>query len=112
MISKFGESVAQLPPASRLRFYELLAHELTIAVRVIWADEEISAEAKVECMKRINEIMHRVTAKISCERTQAHEWLDTDLEKMVVEWTNQTANLEPLINYAIERSYGLAQKNQ
>jgi hypothetical protein len=111
MISKFGESVAQLSLERRIRFYELLAHELTICVRAIWTDEEISAEEKVERMKRINEIMHRVTAKISCERTQDHEWLDTDMEKMVSSWTNQTAYLELLINYAIERSYTYAIKD-
>ncbi len=111
MISKFGESVAQLSLERRIRFYELLAHELTICVRAIWADEEISAEEKVEHMKRINEIMHRVTAKISCERTQDHEWLDTDMEMMIVECTNQHLSIESLINYAIESSYTYAIKD-
>src|SRR5215813_2635421 len=99
MISKFGELVRKLPDEQRIRFYEMLAHELTIGIRCIWSDS-INPEDKVDQLKWINEIMHRVVAKIYCERTKSHEWSDTDIENMVGHWVSQNFRIEDTVNSA------------
>jgi hypothetical protein len=104
MISKFGELVRTLPDELRIRFYEILAHELTIGIRYI-CSISINPEEKVDRLKWINEIMHRVVAKIYCERTKSHEWSDTDFENMVGDWVSQNLQIEDTINKAISNSY-------
>lgn len=104
-ISRFGEPVARLSPEARVKFYELLAHELTIGIRDVWASEELSADEKVDQLKWINEIMHRVVRKITYEREATLQWLDTDLQDNVAHWVSQNPRIAPIINYAINRSY-------
>jgi hypothetical protein len=111
MISQFGKSIAQLSIEQRISFYEIFAHNLTICVRAIWSDEAIDVEEKIEQMKWLNEILHRVTAKIRCDRTQSHEWLDIDMQGMVEDWVNHNPYLTVLVNDAIDRSYNYVSKN-
>jgi len=47
-----------LPPAKHLHFFELLAHNLTIPARSASANPTLSPEAKVEALRRINEVLH------------------------------------------------------
>ncbi len=56
----FQERTSAVSMEHRLRFYEMLALNLTIAVRVVWSDDRLSATQKVEIMKWLNEAMHRV----------------------------------------------------
>jgi hypothetical protein len=104
MVSKFGERVKKLPDEQRIRFYEILARELTIGIRYI-CSISISPEEKVDQLKWINEIMHRVIAKIYCERTKSHEWSDTDFEDMVRDWVSNNLEVEDVLNNAINYSY-------
>ena len=107
MISKFGELVRKLPDEQRIRFYELLAGELTIGIRHV-CSISLNPEEKIDQLKWINEIMHRVIAKIYCERTKSHEWLDTDFEDMVGGWVSQNLQIEDIVNNAINNSYKYA----
>jgi hypothetical protein len=104
MISKFGELVRNLPDELRIRFYEILAHELTIGIRYI-CSLSINPEEKVDRLTWINEIMHRVVTKIYCERTKSREWSDTDFEEMVRHWVNQNLQIKDTVNNAINNSY-------
>ena len=104
MISKFGELVRKLTDEQRIRFYETLAQELTIGVRNI-CFISINPEEKVDRLKWINEIMHRVVVKIYCERTKSHEWSDTDFEGMVRHWVSKNLQIEDTVNNAIKDSY-------
>jgi hypothetical protein len=42
------DRVANLPDERRLHFYEVLAHNLTVAIRCIWSDDSIDDHEKVD----------------------------------------------------------------
>jgi hypothetical protein len=45
---------------TRRAIYERLWFELTIAGRAVWSDPDLSTEQKLEGMKWLNEIQHRI----------------------------------------------------
>jgi hypothetical protein len=48
---RFAELIENLTTEQRLHFYEVLAHNLTVAVRGIWSDAASGDADKVERMK-------------------------------------------------------------
>ncbi len=56
MAFSFPEAISSVSPAQRLRFYELLAHNLTVTMRAIWSDDALSNSEKVDRMRWVNEI--------------------------------------------------------
>jgi hypothetical protein len=102
------QQLKALNPEQRLHFFELLAHDLTVAIRAVWSEPALTAEDKVEAMKTINECLHRATARIWVERLRTHEWTDEDF----IELLTQTDAALPAVlrgsvrvafNHAIER---------
>jgi hypothetical protein len=89
----FAESIGSLGHEQRLHFYEVLAHNLTVAVRGIWSDPRITDAEKVERMKWVNEVLHRVTAKVYVLRLRTHEWTEADFEGMIVGYIQSHPNI-------------------
>ena len=89
-------------------FYELFAHYLTISVRVFWSDEETSDTIKVEKMKWLNEIMHRVTSKSRNERLELREWSEEDFIKMIRKYIDKCPTIAGDIAWCINSSYDKA----
>jgi RNase H-fold protein (predicted Holliday junction resolvase) len=54
------EKVTCWDKVCQIEFCDRISQQITIAIRVIWADERISSEEKVEAIKWINEFHHRV----------------------------------------------------
>jgi hypothetical protein len=67
----------ELNEEQRRTFYECLAHNLTIAVRDVWSSDQMPTD-KVEQLKWLNEIQHRVTVTIMVLRTHDQEWSERD----------------------------------
>jgi hypothetical protein len=44
----------------RVRFYEQLAFNMTICIRSIWSNPNTTDEEKIEAIKVINELSHRI----------------------------------------------------
>jgi len=99
------DMVALLPAEKRLHFYELLAHNLTVAIRGIWSDSEIDAREKVTRIKWVNEIMHSITAKIWVLRLNDHEWTESDSAMMVEGFVSEAPPMSEVVGYAIRWSY-------
>jgi hypothetical protein len=72
-MKSYLNEMESLTEEERLAFYEHLAHNLTIAARDVWSSDDLPAD-KVEQLKWLNEIQHRVTAKISVLPPQV--WLE------------------------------------
>jgi Na+/phosphate symporter len=85
----YAELISSLPRNEKISFYELLAHNLTISCRGIWSNEELSKDEMIESMKRLNEILRRITAKIRVERLQLHNWKEDDVIEIIVSHINQ-----------------------
>jgi hypothetical protein len=101
----YAEQVLKLTADQRLHFYEVLAHNLTVAIRGVWSDESMSDAEKVNRMKHINEILHRVTAKVYVERLKTHEWTEDDFGNMICGWVGDCERLKTEVFGAINRSY-------
>ena len=106
MAFDYSTMITVLTAEQRLHFYELFAHNLTVAIRGIWSDEKASEAEKVERIKRVNEIMHRVTSKVYVLRLGTHEWTEEETWKMIEGYVAEDKAIEAEVNAAIRYSYG------
>jgi hypothetical protein len=102
---RFAEQMGKLSDEQRLHYYEVLAHNLTIAIRGIWSDEQIDDAEKVDRMKWVNEILHRVTAKVYVLRLKTHEWTEEDFESLILECMASHPGITAEIWNAVRHSY-------
>jgi len=105
MLAEYQGKIERLQPSQRLHFYELLAHNLTIVVRGVWSDDQIPDAGKVERLKIVNEIMHRVTAKIWGVRLNAWQYPDEIMIGMIEDYTSDIPDLVGGVEWAIRTSY-------
>ena len=101
----YPSSIGALTANERLRFYELFAHNLTVVIRGIWSDEAITDAEKVDRIKWVNEILHRVTSKVRVLRLNEHEWSEEDSWQDIQHWVSQNRETESLVNAAVSWSY-------
>jgi hypothetical protein len=64
----------------------MLAHNLTVSVRAIWSDEILTDSQRVERIKWINEIMHRITLKTAVLRLNCNDRSEADTWNMMKHW--------------------------
>ncbi len=102
---RFAEQMAKLSDEQRLHFYEVLAHNLTVAIRGIWSDERITDAEKVGRMKWVNEILHRVTAKVYVLRLKTHEWTEEDFESLILDYIASHSDIASEVGWAVRLSY-------
>lgn len=105
MIADYAGRVGALLPEGKLYFYELLAHSLTIAIRGVCSEEDSSSEDKLEAIKSINEIMHRVTSRIWSLRLGSNEWTEADFQAMIESYIADNPRIAGEIDVAIQHSY-------
>ena len=103
--NNYVELISNLSSSDRVYFYEKLAHNITISVRAIWSNEEKTEAEKIEAMKWLNEIQHRIVAKISVERRTLYEWKESDIIGMIESYVIQCPSISSEVTYAIETSY-------
>ncbi len=103
--SEFVSQMACLNDEQRLHFYEVLAHNLTVAIRSIWSDETITANEKVERMKWVNEILHSTTAKVWVLRLKTHEWTEEDFGSNIAHYIALNPGIATEVSSAVSRSY-------
>src|SRR4051794_20100518 len=111
MTSNYPESINGLTAEQRLHFYELLAHNLTVSVRAIWSNDDVSDAEKVDRIKLVNEIQHRVTSKVYVLRLRLHEWTEEDTWKMITGYVAQNKGIESDVDAAIRLSYDCATRS-
>ena len=102
---RFAEQMAKLSEEQRLHFYEVLAHNLTVAIRGVWSDQTITDGEKVERMKWINEILHRATAKVYVLRLKTHEWTEEDFGSLIKGYAEAHDGIKRQVFSAVNRSY-------
>ena len=101
----YAKQIGELSAEQRLTFYEMLARNLTISVRAIWSDDTLADAEKVDRMKWINEIMHRITAKISVTRRNENEWAEQDIYEMMKGYVSQNPGIRGEVANAVLQSY-------
>ncbi len=101
---EFESKVFALNEQRRLHFYEVLAHNLTVSIRSVWSNKDITDTEKVDRIKWINEILHRVTAKVWVLRLHTHEWSETDFASEIAHWVSQNSEIECEVDWAVNTS--------
>jgi hypothetical protein len=101
----FAERMGRLSGEQRLHYYEVLAHNLTVAIRGIWSDERIDDAEKVDRMKWVNEILHRVTAKVYVLRLKTHERTEEDFESLILAYITSHPGIAGEVGQAVRGSY-------
>jgi hypothetical protein len=97
--------VGSLSAENLLRFYEILAHNLTVSVRAVWSDETLTDSQKVERMKWLNEIMHQITSKTAALRRGCHDYTEADTWKMMQHYISLCPPLAAEVAFATISSY-------
>jgi hypothetical protein len=101
----YPQLIGSLNTEERLRFYEILAHNLTVSVRAIWSDEDLSDAQKVEGMKWVNEIMHRIVQKSAALRLSRNDFSEEATWGTITHWVSQSALISGHVGWAIKASY-------
>ncbi len=100
----YGELIAALDSEKKCRFYESFAFELTIASR-LWSEPKLGCEEIVDQLKWLNEIQHRVVAKIRHIQTSTDSWPEEQFISMVAGYVEQNRAIGGAVTYAIKKSY-------
>lgn len=103
--NNYEDLISSLSKEARIYFYETLAHNLTVVCRVIWSSETLSDRDKIEQMKWLNEIQHRIVSKIKVVRLALHEWKEADIIAMIEGYVKQSPGIGPEVAWAIKSSY-------
>ncbi len=103
-LSEIQSIVEMLDSEAHLTYWEKLAHNLTISCRGIWSNDKYTDVEKIEGMKYVNEVLHRVTARITVERKHLHEWTDEDMFKTIASWASEAPKTKGKIVWALRTS--------
>lgn len=101
----YVRDVGTLRPDLLAHFYEILAHNLTVCVRGIWSDEQLNDAQRVEQMKWMNEIMHRIVMKSSLLRIGRNNRTELETWEMIQSYIEKCPPLAPHIAFATRFSY-------
>ncbi|TGL62041.1 hypothetical protein EHQ58_03760 [Leptospira ognonensis] len=101
------KKIDSLSKNQKAAYYELMGHELTIIIRSIWSDQVIDPEEKLERIKWINEIQHRIISKISHLRREI-DWDDSDIMEMIHFYIEKKSEIRQEVYNAILRSLNVA----
>ena len=102
MAFNYAEQIGSLHEEERLHFYEILAHQLTIAARIVWSDDTLTDSQK---LKWLNEVLHRVTARVYSLRLRTDEWTEAAMFENMRHCVSLEPAIGPLVGWAITQSY-------
>lgn len=108
---KFTETIADFNPQQRLYFYECFAHFLTVSMRGILFGEGIPDAERVDRAKWLNEIAHRITAKVFVHQKHHTKWAESDFWEMIKLNLDKNPLVEPDIKRALEWSFSVVREN-
>lgn len=106
----YAKNIGELTLERKRKFYVLFAHDLTVSIRVIWSDENLADAEKVEGMKWINEIMHRLIFRIEelyeISKVEDDLWKEEDFYKTINHWISQNHEIvADHVGWSIKSSY-------
>jgi len=101
----FPHLISELSDEERITFYEILAHNLTVCVRGIWSDDGLTDGQKIEGLKWVNEIMHRVVMKSALLRVDKNQFSELDSWEDIKHWVSLSPEIEAPVEWALKFSY-------
>lgn len=105
MLIDYASKVATLDTAGRRRFLETLAHNLTVSARAVWDDEQLSDAEKVEQLKWLNEIQHRILGNLRAPKL----WPDNEFfEGVLQNYVGVCPPLSGTVTWAVKKGFEYA----
>ncbi len=109
----YPKLIGELNLKQKQIFYTYLAHNLTVSVRGVRLNGKLTDSQKVEGMKLINEIMHRLVLRIAelhkIEEIEDDSWTEADFWEMIKDWVSENYQVVAgEVGWAIKTSYNLA----
>jgi hypothetical protein len=102
----YVEAIGALDNKQKTYFYELLAHFITNSMRGIVFMEGIPDEERVERVKWLNEIAHRITYKVFfIQKGKPDYYSEEEIWNIVLQNAEKHPNTLEDITSAIETSY-------
>ncbi|MFL6230753.1 MAG: hypothetical protein ACJ741_18420 [Pyrinomonadaceae bacterium] len=101
----YPELIGQLNDEERLRFYEILAVNITVNIRAVWSDDNLPDAHKVEGMKCLNEIMHMIVHKSAALRLGRNRVSEEELWGRIKHWVSLSPTIGAHVMWAIKTSY-------
>jgi hypothetical protein len=101
----YPQLIGNLHHEERLRFYEILANNLTVSIRGIWSEDNLSDARKVEGMKWLNEIMHGVVQKSAALRAGRHSYSEEESWESIKHCVSLSPMLAGRVLWAVKASY-------
>jgi len=105
MTFDYPKLVGNLSEEERIRFYELFANNLTVNVRGIWFDDNLSDTQKVENMRWLNEIMAGVVQKSAALRSGRHSYSEEESWEGINHCVSQSPEIDKSVEWTIKASY-------
>ena len=104
------KNISALTLEQKRKFYVLFAHDLTVSVRAIGYDENFTDAEKVEGMKLINELMHRLIFRIeelhTISKLKDDSWTEGDFWKLIIDYCSDNPKVvSGNVGWAIKSSY-------
>jgi hypothetical protein len=90
---------------AKVLFYDQLAFNLTIAIRSIWSNPALSDKEKVEKIKIINELSHRIFHWIWRLKKDDETFNDLDCLSDIKNYATQDKHVAGEIGLAVSASY-------
>jgi hypothetical protein len=81
------------------------SHNLTVGMRAVWSDDDLDDAEKLDRMKWVNELLHRVTAKIYVLRLKTHEWTEADFGELIDGYMRSHPGIASIVEGAVGYSY-------
>lgn len=97
--------IAALSRSDKIRFYIVLARDLTIATRMIWADLHLSDAERVEQMKWVNEVQHRVINRLADLHGDYGTWTEQQVWDVIWQHLAQDRATAAHVRGALKRAY-------
>jgi hypothetical protein len=103
------KNIGSLTLVQKRKFYVLFAHNLTVSVRCIWSEYYTDTE-KIEGIKWINEIMHRLIFRIEelhkISNLAEDSWTEEEFLRMITGYISENKKvLAGNVGWAVKSSY-------
>lgn len=105
MQSTYAPVIAALDDKQKAHFYLLLARELTLAQREVWADGALDAPEQVARLRWFNEIMHRVLNHLYGIQHTTHVGSEDDLWTTIADHASQNPHIASALTWAVREAY-------
>jgi hypothetical protein len=100
----FVDDISVLSKEQKKVFYILFSNNLTTSIRCVFSEKKLSESDKIECVKSINEISHRLLNRLFDLELNHNTWCEADVWGMIKNIVRLNKNIQSHVGNAISRA--------